>query len=151
MTICTTPKILVVEDVDGRAFMSWLLEDAGYKIIEMDDGLDALGHILTRSVDIVISDLRLPGIDGVELLKRTKAAVPDIEVILVTGYAGRCRRTIGNLRNGWSTDGSHRSRSIPTSPSKRRYLSRRQRRGHNQSGNGRGFGMATDPLAVFRR
>ena len=87
MTICTTPKILIVEDdLDGRALMGWLLEEAGYKILEMGDGLDALGHILKRCVDIVISDLRLPGMDGVELLKRTKAAAPDIEVILVTGY-----------------------------------------------------------------
>jgi len=87
MTICTTPKILIVEDdLDGRALMGWLLEEAGYKIVEMGDGVEALGPILKRSVDIVISDLRLPGIDGVELLERTKAAAPDIEVILVTGY-----------------------------------------------------------------
>jgi two-component system response regulator HydG len=82
-----TPKILVVEDdPDSRDAMVRTLAGAGYKTLEADNGEKALETILKHKVDLLIADLRLPGMDGLELLKRSKAAVPDIEVLLVTGH-----------------------------------------------------------------
>jgi two-component system, NtrC family, response regulator HydG len=87
MSIRKTPNILVVDDdVEGRAAMLKVLESVGYKTLEADNGQSALDIILEGEVDIVITDLRLPVMDGVELLKRTKAADQEIEVVLITGH-----------------------------------------------------------------
>jgi two-component system response regulator HydG len=82
-----SPNLLVVEDdVENRAAMVRVLQGAGYDTQETDNGQSALDELLENNVDILITDLRLPVMDGVELLKRTKAAVPEVEVILVTGH-----------------------------------------------------------------
>jgi PAS domain S-box-containing protein len=79
-------QILVVEDdFENRVAMVRVLEAAGYETKETDNGEDAISYILNQNIDIVLSDLHLPFMDGVELLKRAKAAA-DVEVILVTGY-----------------------------------------------------------------
>ena len=87
MTIRTTPTILVVEDdAENRAAMVKVLEAAEYKVLETDNGQQAIDMINEESVDILVTDLRLPVLDGVELLKRTKAIEQDIEVIMITGH-----------------------------------------------------------------
>src|SRR5215471_2386496 len=82
-----SPSILVVEDdVENRTAMVKVLQGAGYETQETDNGQTALDQILENGVDILITDLRLPVMDGVELLKRTKAAAQEVEVIMVTGH-----------------------------------------------------------------
>src|SRR5262245_26799593 len=81
------PNILVVEDdVENRAAMVKVLQSAGYDTHEADNGQSALDEVLDNNIDIVVTDLRLPVMDGVELLKRVKASVQETEVILVTGH-----------------------------------------------------------------
>jgi len=81
------PKILIVEDdVENRAAMVKVLQGAGYDIVEADNGQTGLDHVLEQNIDILVSDLRLPVMDGVELLKRAKASDQDVEVILITGH-----------------------------------------------------------------
>src|SRR5215467_9788854 len=82
-----SPSILVVEDdVENRTAMVKVLQGAGYETQEADNGQTALDQILENGFDILITDLRLPVMDGVELLKRAKAALQEIEVIMVTGH-----------------------------------------------------------------
>ncbi len=82
-----TPTILVVEDdVENRAAMVKVLQSAGYQTMETDNGQTALDYIHEENVDLLVTDLRLPIMDGVELLKRAKATSQEIEVILVTGH-----------------------------------------------------------------
>jgi two-component system response regulator HydG len=82
-----SPTILLVEDdVENRTAMAKILQSAAYDVVEMDNGQSALEHILENDIDILVTDLRLPVMDGVELLKRAKAAHQEIEVILITGY-----------------------------------------------------------------
>jgi two-component system, NtrC family, response regulator HydG len=82
-----SPNLLVVEDdIENRTAMVKVLEGAGYDTAEADNGQAALDQVLENNVDILVTDLRLPVMDGVELLKRTKAAAPEVEVILVTGH-----------------------------------------------------------------
>ena len=82
-----TPTILLVEDdPENRSAMTKILQGAGYDVIEMDNGQAALDYIVENDVDIVVTDMRLPVMDGVELLKRAKAAHEEIEVVLVTGH-----------------------------------------------------------------
>ena len=87
MSIRKTPTILVVDDdAESRTAMVKVLDSVGYKTMEADNGQQALDLILQGGVDILVTDLRLPVMDGVELLKRTKAADQEMEVILITGH-----------------------------------------------------------------
>ena len=87
MTIRKTSTILVVEDdAENRAAMVKVLEAAEYKVLETDNGQQALDVINEENIDILVTDLRLPVMDGVELLKRAKAMGQDIEVIMITGH-----------------------------------------------------------------
>ena len=87
MTIRKIPTVLIVEDdPETRVAMVKVIDGAGYKALETDNGQQALDWILEQSVDILVTDLRLPVMDGVELLKRAKAAAHEIEVILITGH-----------------------------------------------------------------
>jgi two-component system, NtrC family, response regulator AtoC len=76
--------ILVVDDDPGirEAFRLVLEED--YELIEAEDGLQALRIVQTSPVDLVLLDVRLPGMDGIEVLERIKAMDEHVEVILVT-------------------------------------------------------------------
>jgi two-component system, NtrC family, response regulator HydG len=87
MTIRKTPTILVVEDdSENRAAMVKVLEGAEYKVRQTDNGQQALDIIHEEDIDIIVTDLRLPIMDGVELLKRAKAAEQDIEIVMITGH-----------------------------------------------------------------
>ena len=110
------PVILVVEDDrENRDAMVHVLKGAGYKTTEADDGDTAFDQILNQRIDILISDLRLPGMDGIELLKRVKARWPDIDVILITGY-GTVEVAVEALKEG--------AYDFITKPVKKAYLLR---------------------------
>lgn len=87
MTIRKTPTVLVVEDdAENRAAMVKVLEAAEYKVLQTDNGQQAIDILNEEDIDILVTDLRLPVMDGVELLKRAKALEQDIEVIMITGH-----------------------------------------------------------------
>src|SRR5437762_9420754 len=87
MTIRKTPTILVVEDdTENRTAMVKVLEGAEYKVLETDNGQQALDILNEENIDIIVTDLRLPVMDGVELLKRAKAVDQETEVIMITGH-----------------------------------------------------------------
>ena len=87
MTIRKTPTVLVVEDdAENRAAMVKVLEGAEYKVRQTDNGQEAVDILNEEDIDILVTDLRLPVMDGVELLKRAKALEQDIEVIMITGH-----------------------------------------------------------------
>jgi len=80
-------KILVVDDEDlARGFLFALLTQDGYKVFEAEDAEKALKIMAQDSIDLVISDINMPGLDGIELLKRIKTNWEDTEVVLMTGY-----------------------------------------------------------------
>jgi two-component system response regulator HydG len=87
MMIRKTPTILVVEDdAETRGAMGKVLQGAEYKVIEADNGQQGLDLLEEQNVDILVTDLRLPIMDGVELLKKAKALDQDLEVIMITGH-----------------------------------------------------------------
>ena len=61
-------------------------EGAEYRVLETDNGQQALDLLNEEDIDILVTDLRLPILDGVELLKRAKALAQDLEVIMITGH-----------------------------------------------------------------
>ena len=80
-------KILFIDDEEGiRKVVSIALEDAGYEVITAPDGERGLQLCEEASPQIVITDIRMPGTDGMEVLKRIKERDPDKEVIVVTAF-----------------------------------------------------------------
>ena len=78
------PVILVVDDEPNvRESFRLVLEDA-YDVIDVPDGARALEAVRASSVDLVLLDIRLPEMDGIEVLERLKAIDEGVEVILVT-------------------------------------------------------------------
>jgi DNA-binding NtrC family response regulator len=78
------PLILVVDDDSGlRESLHVMLEDE-YEVLEVPDGAQALDVVRSCQVDLVLLDIRMPGLDGITVLERMKALDEQIEVILVT-------------------------------------------------------------------
>ena len=78
------PVILVVDDDEGLRESFRLILDDDYELLEAPDGARALDVIRATHVDLVLLDVRLPGMDGVEVLERLKAIDEQTEVVLVT-------------------------------------------------------------------
>ncbi len=82
--------ILLVEDEDAvRAFASRALATRGYRVIEAMNGFEAIDvmNARAREIDLVISDVIMPGMEGPALLKRLREQNPDLKFILISGYA----------------------------------------------------------------
>ena len=78
------PVILVVDDEPGLRESFHLILDDDYEVIDVPDGAAALDVIRSSQVDLVLLDIRLPGMDGIEVLERIKAIDEGLEVVLVT-------------------------------------------------------------------
>jgi two-component system NtrC family response regulator len=79
--------ILIVDDEESqRQAIAGFLRKLGYDTIISADGDSAFAAIESKAIDIVISDMRMPGLTGIELLKKAKSLVPDISFILMTAY-----------------------------------------------------------------
>src|SRR5438046_7849015 len=78
------PVILVVDDEPGLRESFRLILDEEYEVIDVPDGPSALDVLRSSQVDLVLLDIRLPGMDGIEVLERIKALDEAVEVILVT-------------------------------------------------------------------
>ncbi|MBF0330884.1 MAG: response regulator [Candidatus Omnitrophica bacterium] len=82
-------KVMVVDDEEMlRTRMKSLLELEDYEVFTAENGLQALEVLKAENPEIVVSDIRMPGMDGVELLGKIKALAPAVEVIMLTGHGG---------------------------------------------------------------
>ena len=94
------PSLLLVDDEEGiRLVMSMLLKDMGYAVTVASKGDEALALYKERRPAVVISDIKMPGMDGIALLKEIKKFDPDAEVLLLTGH-GDLELAIAGLRGG---------------------------------------------------
>ncbi|SFM90715.1 sigma-54-dependent transcriptional regulator [Thermodesulforhabdus norvegica] len=81
-------RILVVEDEKtARENLKYILEKEGYEVVTAESGEKAVALLETEDFDLVITDLRMKNIDGMEVLERTRELCPEAEVIVVTAYA----------------------------------------------------------------
>ncbi|HWI14991.1 MAG TPA: response regulator [Burkholderiales bacterium] len=80
-------KVLVVDDdpVVGKSF-NRVLSNKGYIVVTAHDGPEALKRLAESEYDVVFTDIRMPGMDGIEVAERVKAKRPWTPVVIVTGY-----------------------------------------------------------------
>ena len=84
----TRPRVLVCDDKENflKLFRRILPEDR-FDVTTASDGARALALLGTRSFDLIVSDIRMPGADGLTVLKEARGRDPDIEVVLMTAFA----------------------------------------------------------------
>jgi CheY-like chemotaxis protein len=80
-------KILVVEDdADARGFLVRLLQDCGARVAAVADGTEAVHAATTGDYDLILTDLRMPAMDGIELLRILRRLSVRSHIILITAY-----------------------------------------------------------------
>jgi CheY-like chemotaxis protein len=80
-------KVLVVDDdpVVGKSF-DRVLSGKGYVVVTAEDGYDAMAKLQAENYDVVFTDLRMPGMSGLEVAERVRTRQPWTPVVIVTGY-----------------------------------------------------------------
>jgi CheY-like chemotaxis protein len=124
-------KVLVVDDdpVIGKS-IDRVLSGKGWAVITAADGAEALEKIAREDYDMVFTDIKMPGMDGVEVARRIKAERPWLPVVIVTGYgsldneakakeagvAGFLRKPLSPEMIEWSAYDALREKTLPAVP-----------------------------------
>src|SRR3989339_292781 len=81
-------RLLIIDDEKGiRTFLSYELSQRGYAVDVAADGEEGLEKIKSGHYDLVISDIMMPKVNGLQVLQVVKKTSPETEVIIMTGYA----------------------------------------------------------------
>lgn len=87
-TPAPTHRILLAEDDNAmRTYLERALENAGYSVVSVDRGTDALPLLEAESFDLLLSDIVMPEMDGIELAQRCAEISPRTKVMFITGFA----------------------------------------------------------------
>ncbi|MCA1203864.1 response regulator [Priestia flexa] len=82
-----TEKILIVDDQYGiRILLTEVLQKEGYQTFQAANGFQAIDIAKEQQLDLVLLDMKIPGMDGIEILKRLKGYDKTIKVIIMTAY-----------------------------------------------------------------
>lgn len=93
-------RVLIVEDdLELREAIADTLELAGFDFLQAGDGEQALSVLADEAVDIVVTDVNMPGMDGHELLGRLNSGFPGLPVVLMTAF-GQVQKAVEAIRNG---------------------------------------------------
>ena len=85
------PRVLVVDDeLAARRALALLLAEEGYDVDVAASGEEALDTLARSTPDALLTDVRMPGMSGIELFQRARAAAPDLPVIVMTAYGADC-------------------------------------------------------------
>src|ERR1043165_8939371 len=91
--------ILVVDDEEAsRELLARIVTKAGYEAVQAADGFEALSVLQSSNIELVISDILMPGINGYALVARIRAKWPSMPVILTTGFLSQ--DAAKNMMNG---------------------------------------------------
>ncbi|MCY7345966.1 MAG: sigma-54 dependent transcriptional regulator [Pyrinomonadaceae bacterium] len=93
-------KALVIDDdVSTLELMKFQLEAEGFEVVTVERGQEGLKLVEENLFDIILTDLNLPDLDGIEMVRRCKEIAPDTEIIMITGY-GSTEKTIEATKAG---------------------------------------------------
>ncbi len=96
----TEPTVLVADDELGlRESVERTLRREGFRVVQAEDGQAALNVLRQSGVDLLLADLRMPGLDGLELLRATKLLTPEVEVIVLSGH-GTVEEAVQAMKEG---------------------------------------------------
>ena len=88
MTVATMAKIILAEDDDDmRRFLVKALEKAGHTVTPFAEGLSAFEEIKQKSFDLLLTDIVMPQMDGIELARRAAELDPSLKIMFITGFA----------------------------------------------------------------
>ena len=79
--------ILAEDDNDMRRFLAKALQNAGYDVISFDNGLAAYQRLREEPFELLLTDIVMPEMDGIELARRASELDPDIKIMFITGFA----------------------------------------------------------------
>ncbi len=80
-------RVLIVDDeANARTALSEILRDEGFSTETAADGFKALGKLLEFAPEVILTDLKMPGLDGIGLMEKAKAVAPDAVVVVMTAY-----------------------------------------------------------------
>ena len=81
-------KILLAEDDDSmRVYLARALERTGYHVVAVDNGLAALPLLESEPFDLLLTDIVMPEMDGIELAQKAATIAPEMRVMFITGFA----------------------------------------------------------------
>ena len=93
-------RILIIDDDESfRSVLQYNLQKAGYEVTSSPDGLRGLKLLEKESFDVVVTDIKMPGMDGLEILRRVKSDYPQILVIMITAF-GSITMAVEAMREG---------------------------------------------------
>ncbi|MCP4810628.1 MAG: sigma-54-dependent Fis family transcriptional regulator [Proteobacteria bacterium] len=94
------PTILVVDDEEAnRVTLDRILRREGWTVLQAPDGRSGLEVLREKAPDVVVTDLKMPGMSGLELLRAAKAVAPDVEVLVMTAY-GTVETAVEAMKDG---------------------------------------------------
>lgn len=92
-TDCDMAKILIAEDeLAVREFVSRALAHNGHDVTAVDDGLKALQAVSTDAFDLLVTDIVMPGLDGIALALKLAKDRPELSILMMSGYAAERQR-----------------------------------------------------------
>ena len=152
-------KILVVDDEPSMTqFLGIVLRKEGFQVTTVHNGKDALDKVRAEAFDVVITDLRMPGMDGIQLLQGIKKVDPALPVILMTAYAsqqtaidavnlGAFQYLIKNAKNDEIRLVVRNALEMRRVRTENQYLKRELKKGHEDKAI---IGSSEEMLRVFR-
>jgi CheY-like chemotaxis protein len=81
--------LLVEDDDDNRELMAEVLASSGFEVLSSASGREGLQTLSESSVDVVVTDVGMPGMGGLEMARAAKAIAPQVPVVVVTGWVDR--------------------------------------------------------------
>jgi CheY-like chemotaxis protein len=84
--------LLADDDAAARDLVQRALAGDGHQVVATHDGAEALEKLQGSTFDLLISDVQMPGVDGIELIEKALAVAPKMRVILMSGFAGELDR-----------------------------------------------------------
>ncbi len=94
------PRLLLVDDEERfRTTLAKRLKEKGFNVADVGSGMEAIDYVQANPVDIIVLDIKMPGLDGIETLAEIKKSDSGVEVVLLTGH-GTVDTAIEGMRSG---------------------------------------------------